>query len=134
MSDSYFLANLFLNSTSSILKTCLKVLTRGTTDYIQLLLFSQTIISVCVSVSSCLISPYAIKLYMSMQIATFIVEKIMSDEVGLDYVCATAERYFAVGRVLDIVLESLEKQPSPRLLKIIIPCYARLSSNPRLIG
>ncbi|XP_012568680.1 uncharacterized protein [Cicer arietinum] len=64
-------------------------------------------------------------------IATFIVEKIMSDEVGLDYVCATAERYFAVGRVLDIVLESLEKQPSPRLLKIIIPCYARLSSNPR---
>ena len=30
------------------------------------------------------------------QVATFIVQKILLDEMGLNYICATAERFFAV--------------------------------------
>ncbi|AET05559.2 cell differentiation RCD1-like protein [Medicago truncatula] len=63
--------------------------------------------------------------------ATFIIHKILFDDDGLAYVCATAERFFAVRRVLDMMFESLDKQPTPRLLKFIIPCYARLSDGRR---
>ncbi|AES75941.2 CCR4-NOT transcription complex subunit 9 [Medicago truncatula] len=61
--------------------------------------------------------------------ATFIFQKILFDDDGLAYVCATAERFFAVRRVLDMMSESLDKQPTCRLLKYIIPCYARLSND-----
>lgn len=30
------------------------------------------------------------------QVATFIVQKILLDEMGLNYICATADRFFAV--------------------------------------
>lgn len=63
--------------------------------------------------------------------ATFIVQKILLDDVGLSYICATAERFFAVGRVLVSMVASLNEQPSPRLLKHIIRCYLRLSDNDR---
>jgi len=66
-------------------------------------------------------------------VATFIVQKILLDDVGMDYICTTAERFFAVGRVLGNMVQSLVEQPSPRLLKHIIRCYLRLSDNPRLI-
>jgi len=55
------------------------------------------------------------------------------DDDGLAYVCATAERFFAVHRVLDMMSESLDKQPTSRLLKFIIPCYARLSDDRWLV-
>jgi hypothetical protein len=32
------------------------------------------------------------------QVATFIVQKILLDDMGLNYICATAERFFAVSR------------------------------------
>ena len=67
------------------------------------------------------------------QVATFIVQKILLDDVGLDYICTTAERFFAVGRVLGNMVTTLADQPSSRLLKHIIRCYLRLSDNPRLI-
>lgn len=67
------------------------------------------------------------------QVATFIVQKILLDDVGLDYICTTAERFFAVGRVLGSMVSTLAEQPSSRLLKHIIRCYLRLSDNPRLI-
>jgi CCR4-NOT transcription complex subunit 9 len=51
--------------------------------------------------------------------------------VGLNYICATAERFFAVGAVLGNMVVMLAEQPSPRLLKHIIRCYLRLSDNPR---
>ncbi|XP_058736132.1 uncharacterized protein LOC131608231 isoform X1 [Vicia villosa] len=66
---------------------------------------------------------------MSKTIATFIIEKILADEDGLAYVCATVERFFAVSRVLDMMLENLQRQPSLRLLKLVIQCYSRLSNN-----
>lgn len=68
-------------------------------------------------------------IFISLQVATFIVEKIISEVEGLAYVCATPDRYNAIGRALDIVLASNNKQPSPRLLKVIIPCYDRLSGK-----
>lgn len=68
---------------------------------------------------------------LSKTVATFIVQKILLDDVGLDYICTTAERFFAVGRVLCNMVSSLVEQPSPRLLKHIIRCYLRLSDNPR---
>ena len=37
---------------------------------------------------------------LSKTVATFIVQKILLDDVGLNYICATAERFFAVGAVV----------------------------------
>ncbi|KAA8523646.1 hypothetical protein F0562_010069 [Nyssa sinensis] len=68
---------------------------------------------------------------LSKTVATFIVQKILLDDVGLDYICTTAERFFAVGRVLGNMVVTLAEQPSSRLLKHIIRCYLRLSDNPR---
>ena len=65
------------------------------------------------------------------QVATFIVQKILLDDVGLAYICATAERFFAVSAVLANMVQMLAEQPSVRLLKHIIRCYLRLSDNPR---
>jgi CCR4-NOT transcription complex subunit 9 len=55
-------------------------------------------------------------------------------QVGLNYICATAERFFAVGAVLGnmvVAQASQPEAPSQRLLKHIIRCYLRLSDNPR---
>ncbi|PQM39214.1 cell differentiation protein RCD1 homolog [Prunus yedoensis var. nudiflora] len=68
---------------------------------------------------------------LSKTVATFIVQKILLDDVGLDYICTTAERFFAVGRVLGTMVASLAEQHSSRLLKHIIRCYLRLSDNAR---
>ena len=52
-------------------------------------------------------------------------------QVGLNYICATAERFFAVSAVLNSMVSMLPDQPSVRLLKHIIRCYLRLSDNSR---
>nr|GMC75502.1 cell differentiation protein RCD1 homolog [Ipomoea batatas] len=70
---------------------------------------------------------------LSKTVATFIVQKILLDDMGLEYICTTAERFFAVGRVLGNMVVALAEQPSSRLLKHIIRCYLRLSDNPRLV-
>lgn len=62
-------------------------------------------------------------------VATFIVQKILLDEAGLNYICATPDRFYAVSGVLSFMVEILEKQPSVRLLKHILHCYHRLSQN-----
>ena len=38
---------------------------------------------------------------LSKTVATFIVQKILLDENGLNYICQTAERFFAVSTVLN---------------------------------
>lgn len=55
----------------------------------------------------------------------------MLDELGLNYICATAERFYAVSTVLQNMVQSLIEQPSVRLLKHIVRCYLRLSDNLR---
>ncbi|VAI37594.1 unnamed protein product [Triticum turgidum subsp. durum] len=65
------------------------------------------------------------------KVATFIVQKILLDDIGLRYICATAERFFAVATVLAQMVQALAEQPSARLLKHIIRCYLRLTENQR---
>jgi CCR4-NOT transcription complex subunit 9 len=66
---------------------------------------------------------------LSKTVATFIVQKILLDEAGLAYVCATAERFVAVSTVLGTMVRMLVETPSHRLLKHIIRCYLRLADN-----
>lgn len=61
---------------------------------------------------------------------TFILHRILLDNMGLDYMCVTAERFFALGRVLS---NMVAERPSIRLLKHIIGCYLRLSDDGRLV-
>jgi CCR4-NOT transcription complex subunit 9 len=68
---------------------------------------------------------------LSKTVATFIVQKILLDDMGLNYVCATAERFYAVSTVLANMVLTLVEQPSIRLLKHIVRCYLRLSDNLR---
>lgn len=70
---------------------------------------------------------------LSRTVATFIVQKILLDDNGLNYICHTAERFFAVCTVLnhmvtDIVANSKDDQ---RLLRHVIRCYLRLTDNPK---
>lgn len=58
-------------------------------------------------------------------------QKILLDEVGLAYICATAERFYAVSTVLSNMVAMLVDAPSPRLLKHIARCYLRLADNLR---
>eukprot|EP00475_Leptophrys_vorax_P043482 TRINITY_DN8388_c0_g1_i3.p2 TRINITY_DN8388_c0_g1~~TRINITY_DN8388_c0_g1_i3.p2 ORF type:complete len:376 (-),score=94.48 TRINITY_DN8388_c0_g1_i3:2754-3881(-) len=62
-------------------------------------------------------------------VATFIVQKILQDDAGLSYICATPDRFYAVSGVLSLMVDNLKKQPSMRLLKHIVHCYHRLSQN-----
>ncbi|KAF8045351.1 hypothetical protein N665_5130s0001 [Sinapis alba] len=45
--------------------------------------------------------------------------------------CVTADRFYALGRVLGNMVSSLAEAPSPRLLKHIVRCYLRLTDNTR---
>jgi hypothetical protein len=37
--------------------------------------------------------------------------KNVLDEDGFACICATADRFFAVGRILDMVIEKIQRQP-----------------------
>lgn len=64
-------------------------------------------------------------------VATFILQKIISNAEGLNYICETAERFFAVSTVLNTVVKQQIKSPNGRLLKHIIRCYLKLAENGR---
>ncbi len=68
---------------------------------------------------------------LSKTVATFIVQKILLEETGLNYVCATAERFYAVSTVLANMVHLLQVHPSVRLLKHVVRCYLRLADHPR---
>uniref|UniRef100_M1B5A2 Cell differentiation protein rcd1 n=1 Tax=Solanum tuberosum TaxID=4113 RepID=M1B5A2_SOLTU len=70
---------------------------------------------------------------LSKTVATFIVEKILLDDVGLNYICTTSDRFFELAQVLGNMVGALAEQPSSRLLKHIIRCYLRLSDEPRAL-
>lgn len=67
----------------------------------------------------------------SKTVATFIVQKIILDDAGLDYMFAIPERFYAVNTVLANMVLSLVEQPSQRLLKHIVRCYLRLADHPK---
>jgi CCR4-NOT transcription complex subunit 9 len=68
---------------------------------------------------------------LSKTVATFIVQKILLDDVGLGHICQTADRFFAISSVLGKMVQSLVEAPSHRLLKHIVRCYMRLAENPK---
>ncbi|KAM3326605.1 hypothetical protein P3S67_001731 [Capsicum chacoense] len=68
---------------------------------------------------------------LSKTVATFILQKLLLDDVGLDYICTRAVKFFDAAQVLGNMVGELVEQPSSRLLKYIIRCYLRLSDNQR---
>lgn len=67
---------------------------------------------------------------LSKTVAIFILQKIVLDDIGLQYICATMERFYAVTNVLKDMIDQLTLHTPPgRLLKHIIRCYLRLSDN-----
>lgn len=68
---------------------------------------------------------------LSKTVAIFIVQKILLDDTGLQYICQTYERFYAVGTVFSNMVTQLVEIASIRLLKHVIRCYLRLSDNPR---
>jgi CCR4-NOT transcription complex subunit 9 len=68
---------------------------------------------------------------LSKTVATFVIQKILLDDVGLNYICQTAERFFAVSTVLASMVTALHDTQSSRLLKHVVRCYLRLSENVR---
>ncbi|CAK9020404.1 unnamed protein product [Durusdinium trenchii] len=66
---------------------------------------------------------------LSKTVATFIVQKLLLDDQGLQYVCFTAERFYAVAKVLAKMVEVLVQLPSIRLLKHVVRCYLRLCDS-----
>jgi len=68
---------------------------------------------------------------LSKTVATFILQKILLDESGLNYICQTYDRFSHVAMILGKMVLSLAKEPSARLLKHVVRCYLRLSDNSR---
>jgi CCR4-NOT transcription complex subunit 9 len=68
---------------------------------------------------------------LSKTVATFIVQKILLDEAGLQYVCATSERFYMLTTVLASMIGNKQQaEPlSVRLLKHVVRCYLRLSDH-----
>lgn len=68
---------------------------------------------------------------LSKTVATFIVQKILLDDAGLQYVCATSERFHMLTTVLGSMVGGKQQvEPSSvRLLKHVVRCYLRLSDN-----
>merc|ERR1719316_73745 len=51
---------------------------------------------------------------LSKTVATFVIQKILLDDVGLTYICATAERFYAVSTVLSHLVQALSENQSAR--------------------
>ena len=68
---------------------------------------------------------------LSKTVAIFIVQKILLDDLGLQYICQTYERFYAVGAVLANMVQALVESQAVRLLKHVVRCYLRMSDNPR---
>ncbi|CAH8874969.1 unnamed protein product, partial [Trichobilharzia szidati] len=68
---------------------------------------------------------------LSRTVATFIMQKLLLDEVGLAYICQTYERFAHVATVLEKIVIDLAREQSLRLLKHVIRCYLRLSDDSR---
>ena len=66
---------------------------------------------------------------LSQTVATFIIQKILSDNSGLSYICQTKQRFFTVISVMDTMVKAQTSQPSQRLLKHIARCYQKLFEN-----
>lgn len=62
-------------------------------------------------------------LELSRTVATFIIQMILSEDCGLSFLCATAERLFALTSIIGCLFT---KAPSHRLLRNLLRCSMRL--------
>ncbi|KAM3187929.1 hypothetical protein ACTXT7_001335 [Hymenolepis weldensis] len=69
---------------------------------------------------------------LSKTVATFIMQKLLQDNTGLDYICQTYDRFSHVASILNAMVGQLVRERSIRLLKHVIRCYQRLADNPRM--
>ena len=58
-------------------------------------------------------------------VSIFMVEKFLLDDMGLQYICQTYERFYAVGTVLSNMVTQLVDQQTVRLLKHVVRCFLR---------
>ena len=63
--------------------------------------------------------------------AIFILQKILLDDQGLQYICGTYDRFLAVAQVLNVMVSVLVEMQAVRLLKHVVRCYLRLSDHPK---
>jgi CCR4-NOT transcription complex subunit 9 len=68
---------------------------------------------------------------LSKTVAIFIVQKILLDDQGLNYICQTYERFYAVGTVLSNMVIQLVDQQTVRLLKHVVRCFLRYVYQPK---
>jgi len=68
---------------------------------------------------------------LSQTVATFIIQKILLDNYGLNYVCKTSDRFFAISCVLTKMIQDPDKKPSKKLIKHVVRCYLRLCDDNR---
>uniref|UniRef100_A0A453IM81 Uncharacterized protein n=1 Tax=Aegilops tauschii subsp. strangulata TaxID=200361 RepID=A0A453IM81_AEGTS len=72
------------------------------------------------------------------KVATFIVQRIISDDLGLRYMCTNAERLLAVVQILAqmvnserlLAVASVQRDPA-KLVKHVIRCFHGLSADAR---
>jgi len=70
---------------------------------------------------------------LSQTVATFIIQKILLDDYGLNYVCKTSDRFFAISQVLTKMIADPVKKPSKKLIKHVVRCYLRLCDDKRAL-
>lgn len=66
---------------------------------------------------------------LSKTVAVFILEKVIMDNGGLSFVCATSEQFYLVAKALKKMVNPSTSPPSPRLLKHVIRCFLRLAEH-----
>ncbi|XP_049413568.1 cell differentiation protein rcd1-like [Solanum stenotomum] len=71
---------------------------------------------------------------LSRKVATLIVMKILMQEKGMSYCCATPERFYSIVQVLYRVVQKLTEKPCLLHLMYVIQCFLSLSEVFKFIG
>ncbi|XP_044971252.1 CCR4-NOT transcription complex subunit 9-like isoform X2 [Hordeum vulgare subsp. vulgare] len=67
----------------------------------------------------------------SKTVSTFILLKLLLNDVGLHHCCNTHGPFYEIAFALQEMVSSRDARPSARLLKCIVRCYLRLFDHPR---
>lgn len=69
-----------------------------------------------------------------MQVAAFVISKVLMYEEGQRYCGTFPERFYAISNVLAKALDQYPGKPPMQLLKHILTCFKRLTEVYRLVG
>lgn len=67
-------------------------------------------------------------------VALYTIQRIIGDDQGLEFLCDTYQRFWAISNVLELLVAKMLETGNTRLLKHIVRCYNRLADNPRARG